>query len=343
MAIFPYGDVKVKFKKGHAENQMPVRHAWHRFTAIVRSRYATIANNGLEGLWQALSCVLNPGSWQQASRFAQKVLGNAELKSFEDLRRRAPVHPVLVFLTNTDYHRLRALLRTLKPASPDVVIYYANRLAPEEAAQLGKLVGETRPHHTSVVFEAKAAAASVRLHSRSSGPGNGNATSANRTRQLREHFGLTQTELAHSLGVRLRTVQNWERAGIAGRPRQRRVLEELWTILKDSIKSSDIPAWLRSESDAFAGQRPIELLKEGKARDIIVEFRRLQALNQAALRRPYVCRSVAGSDSFPTAKVRAKLFSAAAFRTDLLEKTEGQLAVSAPTASAVFRQSETVA
>jgi hypothetical protein len=35
--------------------------------------------------------------------------------------------------------------------------------------------------------------------------------------------------------------------------------------------------WLRSESNAFARQRPIELLKDGKARDIIVEFRRLQA------------------------------------------------------------------
>ena len=218
-----------------------------------------------------------PGSWQQASRFAKKVLGEAELKSFEDLRRRAPVQPLLVFLTNTDYHRLRSLLRTLKPASPDVVIYYANRLAPEEAAQLGKLVGETRPNHTSLVFEAKAAAASVLGHSRS-GPGNGKLPSASRTRQLREHFGLTQTELAHALGVSLRTVQNWERVGVAGSPRQLRDLEELWTILKESIKGSDIPAWLlRSESDAFAGQRPLELLKEGKARDIIVQFRRLQA------------------------------------------------------------------
>jgi len=218
-----------------------------------------------------------PASWQQASRFAQRALGNAELKSFEALRRRAPVQPLLVFLTNTDYHRLRSLLQTLKPASPDVVIYYANRLAPEGAAQLGKLVGETRPSHTSVVFDAKTAAASMLRHSRSSGSENGSASSASRARQLREHFGLTQTELGHALGVSLRTVQNWERAGVAGSPRQLRDLEELWTILKESIKGSDIPAWLRSESDAFAGQRPLDLLKEGKARDIIVEFRRLQA------------------------------------------------------------------
>src|SRR6202035_1179303 len=125
-----------------------------------------------------------PGSWQQASRFAKKVLGDAELKSFEDLRRRAPVEPLLVFLTNTDYHRLRSLLRTLKPASPDVVIYYANRLTPEEAAQLGKLVGETRPNHTSVVFEAKTAAASMLQHSRSSAQENGTSSSVARARQL---------------------------------------------------------------------------------------------------------------------------------------------------------------
>jgi transcriptional regulator with XRE-family HTH domain len=180
-------------------------------------------------------------------------------------------------LTHPDYDHLRSLLQILKPASPDVVIYYATRLTPEEAARLGKLVGEMRPNHTSVVFRSKAAAASVLGHARSSGRGDGTASSTNRTRRLREQFGLTQTELAHALGVSLRTVQNWERAGVAGRPRQLQDLEELSAILKESIKASDIPVWLRSESDAFAGQRPIELLKDGKARDIIVEFRRLQA------------------------------------------------------------------
>src|ERR1700693_2614568 len=93
-----------------------------------------LAYNGSEEIMASIVVCAEPGSWQQASRLAQKVLGNAELKSFEDLRRRAPVQPLLVFLTNTDYHRLRSLLRTLKPASPDVVIYYANRLSPAGAA-----------------------------------------------------------------------------------------------------------------------------------------------------------------------------------------------------------------
>ena len=147
-----------------------------------------------------------PGSWQRAGRFATKSLGGAELRTFEDLRRQAPVQPILVYLTHPDYDHLSSLLRVLKPASPNVVIYYATRVAPQDAAQLGKLVGEIRPSHTSVVFEAKAAAVSVLQHSQSSDHKNGIAPSTSRNRQLREHFGLSQTEMGRALGVSLRTV-----------------------------------------------------------------------------------------------------------------------------------------
>ena len=215
-----------------------------------------------------------PADWQQAGRFANRVLRGAEMRTIEELRRRVPLEPVLLYLTQPDYDHVRSLLEVLRLATPDVVIYYAGRPHPEDAVQLGRLVGETRPNRTSVVFEAKAAARVLQHYGprkEEGGPQRG------RTRQLRESFGLTQTELAHALGVSLRTVQNWERAGEAGKPRRLRDLEELWSILKDSMKQSDIPAWLRSRNDALGGGRPIELLKEGKARDIIVEFRRLQA------------------------------------------------------------------
>ena len=106
-----------------------------------------------------------PSNWQQAGRFADRVLGGAEMRTFEDLRRQTPVEPILIYLTHPDYDHVRSLLEILKPTSPDVVIYYAKRPAPQEAAQLGKVVGETRPNHTSVVFEAKAAA-SVLQHSK---------------------------------------------------------------------------------------------------------------------------------------------------------------------------------
>jgi transcriptional regulator with XRE-family HTH domain len=105
----------------------------------------------------------------------------------------------------------------------------------------------------------------------------GTISSTARARRLREYFGLTQIELAHALGVSLQTVQNWDRDGGAGNPRHLRDIQELWTILEESIKGTDIPLWLESESEAFAGARPIELVKQGKARDIVVEFRRLKA------------------------------------------------------------------
>jgi len=216
-------------------------------------------------------------SWQQAGRFAERIPGTGELRSFEDLRRHAPGRPILVYLTHSDYDHVRSLLEVLKPGTPDVVIYYATRPAPEEAAELGRLVGETRPKHTTVVFEAKAAAASLLRHARSSSPGRDPVARGQRIRRLRENFGLTQTELAHALGVSLRTIQNWERSGEASRTRDLRDLEELWDVLKDSVKIAEIPTWLRSANDAFDGRRPIDLLKDGKARDIVVEFRRLQA------------------------------------------------------------------
>jgi hypothetical protein len=95
-----------------------------------------------------------------------------------------PVRPILVYLTHPDYDRVRSLLEILRPTRPDVAIYYANRLGAQDAAQLGKLVGETRPNHTSVVFEAKAAAVSVLQHSRPSRKA-GPTPLASRARQLR--------------------------------------------------------------------------------------------------------------------------------------------------------------
>jgi len=65
--------------------------------------------------------------------------------------------------------------------------------------------------------------------------------------------------------------------GEATKPRHLRDLEELREILKDSVKKPEVLAWLRSPNDAFGGKLPVDLLIDGRARDIIVEFRRLQA------------------------------------------------------------------
>jgi DNA-binding transcriptional regulator YiaG len=218
-----------------------------------------------------------PQNVARAGQFAKRELGRVQVRTFEDLRRRIPLTNVLVYLTHPDYDHVRGLLEVLKPNAPDVVIYYSTRPAPEEAAELGRLVGELRPRHTAVVFEAKLAVASV-LHAPHHGSQKDRKVkSVNRVRLLREQFALTQTEMAQALGVSLRTVQNWERNDHSIKGFRLRDLEELRTVLHDVIADPDLPVWLQSENEAFQGSRPIDLLIEGKSRDILAEFRHLQA------------------------------------------------------------------
>jgi DNA-binding XRE family transcriptional regulator len=137
-------------------------------------------------------------------------------------------------------------------------------------------VGEIRPLHTSVFFEGKAAAASalgVRNEVQSVTPD----TAVLSPRKIRERFGFTQAEMAWALDVGLRTIQNQERNGRLAKPRGMRDLAELATILEKSFGERDRLPWLHSKNDGFGGERPVDLVLAGRARDIIGEFRRLQA------------------------------------------------------------------
>ena len=213
--------------------------------------------------------------WEQMEKPTNGYTTTAVLR-FEDLRRRTPVGTILVYLTDPNYTNVRLLLTGLKPGSPNVIIYYASRPAPEDALQPGKLVGEIRPLHTTVFFEAKAAAALAPGSSRKPKPAKP-CSLAGDPRQLRERLGLTQTEMAHALDVSLRTVQNQGREGHVPKPRRMQDLAELWQTLEGALKLQDIAPWIQSKNDAFGGMRPVDLLPGGRVRDIIVEFRRLQS------------------------------------------------------------------
>src|SRR5260370_11629881 len=218
-----------------------------------------------------------PRNMARAGQFAKRRLRQAQVRTFEELVRNIPLANVLVYRTHPDYDHVRELLQVLKPNAPNVVIYYSTRPALEEAAELGRLVGEVRPRHTALVFEEKQAVASV-LHAPHHGSqSDRKAKSENRVRLLRKQFALTQTEMAQALGVSLRTVQDWERNNQAVKGYRIRDLEELKSALQGVIADPDLPMWLRSGNEAFHGRRPIDLLIEGKARDILAEFRSLQA------------------------------------------------------------------
>jgi DNA-binding XRE family transcriptional regulator len=215
----------------------------------------------------------------QAGQFAKKCLTNVELRTFDDIVRDIPLQPVLVYLTtfrltHPDDDHVSSLLKAMKPSAANLVIYCADHVAPEQAARLGRLIGEFRPHHTEIVFGAEAAVSALHM------PHHGGQVpipGGNRLHAMRERLGLTQLEMGRAVGVSLRTIQNWEKEVNAGRGHLLRDLQELMAILSDVLPQSDIPVWLRSENDSFGGKRPIESILDGKTRDIISEFRRLQA------------------------------------------------------------------
>jgi DNA-binding XRE family transcriptional regulator len=189
----------------------------------------------------------------QAGRFAKRCLTNVELRTLDDVVCDIPVQPVLVYLTlrthPDDDHHFSSLLKAMKPSAAHLVIYCADHGAEAAVSAL------RMPHHGIQVPI----------------PG------GNRLHAMREHLGLTQTEMGRALGVSLRTIQNWEKEANAVRGHHLRDLQELMSILLDVLPESEIPVWLRSENASFGGKRPIESILDGKTRDIISEFRRLQA------------------------------------------------------------------
>ncbi len=213
----------------------------------------------------------------RAGQFARKRLTNVELRTFEDIVRDIPIQPVLVYLTLRLTHsddNVSSLLKAMEPTAGNLVIYCADHAAPEQAARLGRLIGEFRPHHTEIVFGAEAAVSALQMpHHGGQLPTSG----GNRLCAMRERLGLTQLEMGRTLGVSLRTIQNWEKESNAGRGHLLRDLQELMSILLAVLPESDIPVWLRSENNSFGGKRPIESILDGRTRDIIGEFRRLQA------------------------------------------------------------------
>jgi len=92
---------------------------------------------------------------------------------------------------------------------------------------------------------------------------------------LRKELKLTQSDVADSLGVTSRTVQNWEARGTAP-TRRIRDLAELHELITTYLEGSQRAMWMDRPNQAFGGNSPRSLIREGKTRDLIFEFRRTQ-------------------------------------------------------------------
>lgn len=94
---------------------------------------------------------------------------------------------------------------------------------------------------------------------------------------VRKRFGLTQEDMASALNVTTRTLQNWERnIGTSQMKRKTKDLWELADLMDDYIVAREERNWLNTSNPAFRKRKPIELIVEGKLRDLVVEFLRLR-------------------------------------------------------------------
>lgn len=95
--------------------------------------------------------------------------------------------------------------------------------------------------------------------------------------EARARLGLTQGQMASALNVTTRTLQNWE--GNVGTSQMERKTKDLWELLElmdDYVVAKEETNWLNTPNRTFRNQKPIELIVEGKLRDLIVEFQRLR-------------------------------------------------------------------
>ena len=92
--------------------------------------------------------------------------------------------------------------------------------------------------------------------------------------RLRNSLGLTQIQLAKIADVSARTVQNWEAQDKpVSESRLLSDLAELRGILVDHVAEADIPEWLTSPNDRLHHHQPLDLLLQGRTRDLLWQLR----------------------------------------------------------------------
>lgn len=85
-------------------------------------------------------------------------------------------------------------------------------------------------------------------------------------RALNEDYALTQAAIARMAGVSDRTVRSWlNDSGIRGAADDRvREIREIVLALEESLTRRGIGQWLRARNQLLDGQRPLDLIADGR-------------------------------------------------------------------------------
>ena len=218
----------------------------------------------------------------EARRFLAPFAVNSIVSSMQEIHEESlRGNQVLIYMSGReDEQQLTKPLKCLARVKRRLrtVVLYARRADHRNVVQWARAAERTLPEHTEFCFSASEVARALKLRPRS-----GTATRQSAAaptidvEALRRALGLTQAQLATAIGVAERTVQNWEAGRVSPKMERRlRDLVELNEALDRYLPLDQRQAWLISPNDAFAGDAPRDWIVQGRGRDLLWEFRRMQ-------------------------------------------------------------------
>jgi transcriptional regulator with XRE-family HTH domain len=195
----------------------------------------------------------------------------------------ARLHPdllknnVLLFYFHQDagQERWERIFELCQQTEPEATLFYWPHHSSERAFHLGWIAGKYRlpnPEWASNFRHLKQLLRACRISETA-----GASETSFDIVGARKRLGLTQEDMASALGIAPRTLQNWERGvGLSQMGKKVRDLSELLSMMDEFVIAPKEAEWLKTPLEAFRNRTPIDLIKEGKLRDLIVEFHRLR-------------------------------------------------------------------